>query len=251
MQNKKILILVLAYNAETTILEVLKRIPSSVYQESDILVADDASTDNTAEVAEKYKKENRINNMKIIHHSINKGYGGNQKWCYNHAIKEGYDIAVMLHGDIQYAPENIPDLIKPLKEGEADFIFGSRMTGHPLRGGMPIHKYLGNKFLTFVENIILGTKLSEFHSGFRAYSMHALNDIPFNLGADDFHFDSEIIIQLVIAKKRVKEITIETFYGQEICYVNVITYGLNILKILFQYVLTKRGLKKYNKFITK
>ncbi len=251
MKNKKILILVLAYNAETTILEVLKRIPNSIWEEADILVADDASYDKTADVAEKYKNENKVNNIKIIHHNINKGYGGNQKWCYNYAIKEGYDIAVMVHGDIQYAPENIPELIKPLQEDSADFVFGSRMTGHPIKGGMPIYKYIGNKFLTLVENIILGTNFSEFHSGFRAYSMQALKDIPFNLDADDFHFDSEIIMQLVIAKKKIKEITITTFYGKEICYVNVVTYGLNILKILFQYILTKSGVKKYNKFIIK
>ncbi|MDP1728724.1 MAG: glycosyltransferase family 2 protein [archaeon] len=251
MQNKKILILVLAYNAETTILEVLRRIPALVWAESDILVADDASKDRTAQIAEKYKKENNIKNMMIVHHKINKGYGGNQKWCYNYAIKNGYDIAVMVHGDIQYAPEYIGDLIKPLKEDKADFVFGSRMTGHPIKGGMPIYKYIGNKFLTSVENIILGTNFSEFHSGFRAYSMNALKDIPFNLDADDFHFDSEIIMQLVIAKKRIKEITIPTFYGKEICYVNVITYGLNILKIMLQYLLTKYKIKKYDKFTIK
>ena len=251
MTNKKILILVLAYNAETTILEVLNRIPKIIWLEADILIADDASKDKTVEIAKKYKDENNIENIIIVHHEINKGYGGNQKWCYNYAIKNGYDIVVMVHGDVQYAPENIPALIKPLQDDEADFVFGSRMTGHPIKGGMPIHKYLGNKFLTFVENIILGTHLSEFHSGFRAYSIKALKDIPFNLDSDDFHFDSEIIIQLVISKKRIQEISITTFYGNEICYVNVVTYGLNILKILFQYILTKLGIKKYNKFIIK
>jgi glycosyltransferase involved in cell wall biosynthesis len=249
MQNKKILILVLAYNAETTIVQVLKRIPKSIWEESDILIADDASRDKTAEIAEKYINENNIKNIKIVHHDKNKGYGGNQKWGYNFAIKEGYDIVVMVHGDVQYAPEYIPDLIEQLKEDSADFVFGSRMKGHPIKGGMPIYKYIGNKFLTFVENVILETKLSEFHSGFRAYSTKALNDIPFNLCVDDFHFDSEIIIQLVIAHKRIKEITIPTFYGKEICYVNVYKYGLNILKILLQYILTKYNLKIYKKFI--
>lgn len=247
----RILILILSYNAETTIREVLKRIPKSIWKESDVLVADDASNDETVEIVEKYKKDNDIDNLIIIHHIENKGYGGNQKWGYNYAIKNGYDITVMVHGDIQYPPEYIQDLIKPIKENNVDFVFGSRMTGHPLRGGMPIHKYLGNKFLTFLENIILGTELSEFHSGFRAYSMKALNDIPFNLCVDDFHFDSEIIIQLVIAKKRIQEITIPTHYGQEICYVNVITYGLNILKIMLEYILTKLNIKKYNKFVIK
>lgn len=251
MQNKKILILVLAYNAEATIIEVLKRIPISVWSEADILVVDDASFDNTKEIAEKYKNDNNIENLIVVHHKINKGYGGNQKWGYNYAIEKGYEIVVMVHGDIQYAPEYIPDLINPLRGDGLDFVFGSRMTGNPIKGGMPIHKYLGNKFLTFIENIILGTNLSEFHSGFRAYKMEALKDIPFNLDADDFHFDSEIIIQLVIAKKKIKEITIPTFYGKEICYVNVVTYGLNILKIMLQYILTKFNLIKYNKFMIK
>ena len=251
MQNKKILILVLAYNAETTILEVLKRIPASIWKEADVLIANDASKDKTKEIAQKHKDEKNIKNLKIVHHEKNKGYGGNQKWCYNYGIKEGYDIAVMVHGDVQYAPEYIGEIIQPLKEDEADFVFGSRMTGNPIKGGMPIYKYLGNKFLTSVENIILGTNLSEFHSGFRAYNLKALEDIPFNLNANDFHFDSEIIMQLVIAKKKIKEVTIPTFYGKEICYVNVVTYGLNILKILFQYVSTKSGIKKYNKFIIK
>lgn len=251
MQHKKILILVLAYNAETTILQVLNRIPQSIWAEADILIADDASVDKTAQIAQIYKAENNKANMKVVHHEINKGYGGNQKWCYNYAINNGYDIAVMVHGDVQYAPEYIGELLQPLKEDKADFVFGSRMTGHPLKGGMPLYKYLGNKALTFVENLVLGTRLSEFHSGFRAYSMKALQDIPFNLDVDDFHFDSEIIVQLVIAKKRIVEVTIPTFYGKEICYVNVIPYGLNILKILVQYISTKLNIKKYDKFIIK
>jgi glycosyltransferase involved in cell wall biosynthesis len=248
---KKILIIVLAYNAETTILKVLEKIPKSVWAEADVILADDSSKDRTVELVEKFKIDNKINNIKIFHHEINKGYGGNQKWCYNYAIKEGYEIAVMVHGDIQYPPEYIGALIEPLKVGDFDFVFGSRMTGNPIKGGMPIHKYIGNKCLTFIENIILGTHLSEFHSGFRAYKIKALKDIPFNLDADDFHFDSEIIMQLVIAKKKIKEITIPTFYGEEVCYVNVITYGLNILKIMLEYILTKLNIKKYNKFVIK
>ena len=251
MQNKKILILVLAYNAELTIVEVLSRIPKSIYDKSDILIADDASKDETAKIAEEYVKENTIKNVKVVHHAVNKGYGGNQKWGYNYAIEKGYDVVVMLHGDVQYAPEYISVIIEPLEKDEADFVFGSRMTGAPIKGGMPVYKYLGNRFLTIIENIVLGTHLSEFHSGFRAYNVHALDDIPFNLDVNVFHFDSEIIIQLVVAKKKIKEVTIPTFYGKEICYVNVIPYGLNILKILLQYLSTKFGIKKYDKFIKK
>lgn len=245
------LILILAYNAETTIIEVLNRIPQDIWAISDIIVADDASGDKTAEIANNYKKNKNIQNMKVVHHDVNKGYGGNQKWGYNYAILNGYDFVVMVHGDVQYAPEYIINILSPLMRNEADFVFGSRMTGDPLLGGMPIYKYLGNKFLTFVENLVLGTKLSEFHSGFRAYSMKALKDVPFHLASDDFHFDSDIIIQLVIAKKRIKEVTIPTFYGKEICYVNVVSYGFNILNILLQYVLTKSNIKKHEKFTKK
>jgi|SRR3989344_2847491 len=248
MQNKKILILVLAYNAESTIVQVLERIPEQILRQADILVADDASVDQTAELAEKYKIQNSINNMKVVHHDINKGYGGNQKWCYNYSIANGYDIAVMVHGDLQYAPEYIGAITQPIQDDVTDFVFGSRMAGHPIQGGMPIYKYIGNRFLTLVENIVLGTYFSEFHSGFRAYSTKVLREIPFDLASDDFHFDSDIIIQMVIAKKRIKEVTIPTFYGKEICNVNVVSYGLNILKILIQYMLTKYNIKIYNKF---
>lgn len=251
MKNKKILTLVLAYNAETTILEVLSRIPKEIWDSTDVLVADDSSMDRTAEIANQYKIDNSLENLIVVHHTVNKGYGGNQKWCYQYAIDHGYDIACMIHGDVQYAPEYIINVISPLITEDADFVFGSRMTGDPLGGGMPMYKYLGNKFLTTVENFVLRTNLSEFHSGFRAYSMHALKDIPFHLASDDFHFDSDIIVQLVVAQKKIKEVTIPTFYGKEICYVNVVSYGFNILNILKQYILTKTGIKKYDKFIKK
>ncbi|MEI6022845.1 MAG: glycosyltransferase family 2 protein [bacterium] len=247
-QNKKVLVLILAYNAESTIIEVLNRIPSEILKTSDVLVADDASQDNTALYAEQYAQVNKLQNITVVHHEKNKGYGGNQKWSYNYAIEHGYDVVVMVHGDVQYAPEYIGTVIAPIVQGDADFVFGSRMTGAPLKGGMPLYKYVGNKFLTFVENVVLGTHLSEFHSGFRAYNVHALQTIPFNLSSDDFHFDSDIIIQLVVAKKKISEVTIPTFYGKEICYVNVVPYGLNILKILGQYILTKTGIKKFAKF---
>jgi glycosyltransferase involved in cell wall biosynthesis len=248
MKNKKTLILVLAYNASSTIEELLDRIPPLVYSKSDILVADDASRDDTHLVAEKYKKDKAINRMKVVKHKKNKGYGGNQKWGYDYAIENGYDIVVMLHGDVQYAPEYIPSITIPLERGDADFVFGSRITGDPLGGGMPMYKYLGNKFLTGVENIVLGTSLSEFHSGFRAYSVGALRDLPLHLCSDDFHFDSEIIVQFVVNKKKIYEVTIPTRYAKEICYVNVVSYGLNVLRILLQYLSTRYKLKEYDKF---
>lgn len=202
MDKKKLMILVVAYNAESTIKHLLERMPSEVWKRaSEVVIADDSSKDFTSVIANEYKLRNKKKNLTIIKHQKNKGYGGNQKWGYNYAMKKGYDIVVMIHGDAQYPPEYIMKLIKPIEENNADFVFGSRMAGHPIKGGMPIYKYLGNIFLTTTENIILGTRLTEFHSGFRAYSIPALRKIPLNLDSDGFHFDSEIIIQLVYSKR--------------------------------------------------
>lgn len=249
MHKKKILILIVAYNAKMTIRPLLDRIPKETLTSAkEILVADDASRDNTSEIALEYKKKYNIKKLKIIKHQKNKGYGGNQKWGYNYAIKNNFDIVIMLHGDAQYPPEYIPKLIKNLIDNKADFVFGSRIAGHPLRGGMPLYKFIGNKFLTTLENLILGTHLSEFHSGFRLYSVKALKDIPFNKNSDDFHFDSEIIIQLVIANKKITEKPIPTCYGDEKCNVKSVNYGLNILRVLTQYLLNKYKIRRYEKF---
>jgi len=247
--KKKILYFILAYNAEKSISKLLDRFDKVTLDHADeILLADDCSKDKTAKVAEWYKKAKNLKKLKIIYHEKNKGYGGNQKWGYNYAIKNNFDVVVMVHGDAQYPPEYILKLIKPIEEGKADFMFGSRIAGHPLKGGMPIYKFIGNKFLTSVENLVLGTKLSEFHSGFRAYNVHALKQIPFNRDSDDFHFDSEIIVQLAMAKKKIGEIVIPTCYGDEKCNVNSVQYGLNVLKVMSQYILHKLKLRKYSKF---
>jgi glycosyltransferase involved in cell wall biosynthesis len=247
--DKKILIFILTYNHENTVISVLDRIPKEIWDKAtEILVADDESKDNTKELVLDYKKKNNLSNLTVIKHEENKGYGGNQKFCYNYGIEKGYDIAVMVHGDGQYAPEEIPNLLEPLEHNLADFVFGSRMTGHPIKGGMPIYKFFGNKVLTTIENLFLRTNLSEFHSGFRLYSLDALKQIPFNKLSDDYYFDSEIILQLVLAKKRIAEKTIPTHYGNEICYVNSVPYGLSILKMLGEFTLHKNRIKRYNKF---
>ncbi len=247
--KKKILVLVVAYNARLTIEKLLNRFPKKVLNEvTEILIADDASQDDTYKIALDYKNKNKIQKLKVVRHKQNKGYGGNQKWGYNYAIKNKFDIVVMVHGDCQYPPEYIPILIQPLKQDRAAFVFGSRIAGQPLKGGMPIYKFIGNKFLTFCENLVFRTNLSEFHSGFRAYSVSALNEIPFNKNSDVFHFDSEIIAQLVLAKKKIKEITIPTCYGDEKCNVNSIGYGFDVLKVILQYLLQKYNLKSYDKF---
>ncbi|MEK6881985.1 MAG: glycosyltransferase family 2 protein, partial [Nanoarchaeota archaeon] len=199
-------------------------------------------------LAQEYKAKYNLKKLKIIKHEQNKGYGGNQKWGYNYAIKNNFDVVVMVHGDAQYPPEQILELVDPILQDKADFVFGSRIAGDPLGGGMPLYKFIANKFLTAAENLILRTHLSEFHSGFRAYNVHALEEIPFNKNSDGYHFDSEIIIQLVIAKKRISEIIIPTFYGDEKCHVPGIRYGLSILKILGQYSLHKTNIRLYEKY---
>ena len=252
MENKtkcKVMILIVAYNAEKTLARLLDRMSKETFDYVDeILLADDASQDKTFLVAQDYKNRKGFEKLTIVKHSKNKGYGGNQKWGYNYAMKKGYGAVVMIHGDAQYPPEQIIPLVEPIVKGDKDFMFGSRMAGHPLKGGMPIYKFLGNIFLTSIENIILRTRLSEFHSGFRAYSLDALREIPLERTSDGFHFDSEIIIQLVIARKRIGEITIPTFYGDEKCNVKVINYGLNILKELTKYILTNHHIHSYPKY---
>ena len=247
--NKKVMVLVVAYNAERTINRLLERIPKEIWEKSkEIVVADDSSQDKTAKVASEYKLKNRKKNLTVIRHKINKGYGGNQKWGYDYAINKGYDIVVMLHGDAQYSPEEIPKLLRSLEENKADMVFGSRIAGNPLKGGMPLYKFIGNKFLTTVQNIILGQRFTEYHSGFRLYSTKSLQKIPLNLCSNDFHFDTEIMVQLLIAKQHIKELPIKTFYGKEKCYVNVIPYGLNVLKTMIEYLLTKTNIHPVNKF---
>jgi len=249
INGKKFLIFIVAYNANKTIRPLLDRIPKQTLEVADeILIADDCSQDDTYELVLDYIKKYNMKKMKVVKHEKNKGYGGNQKWGYNYAIKNNFNIVVMVHGDAQYPPEYILDLISPIAKGKAGFMFGSRIAGNPLKGGMPLYKFFGNKFLTSVENLILGTKLSEFHSGFRAYSVDDLREIPFNKNSDDFHFDSEIIIQFVLAKKTIGEIVIPTKYGDEKCHVNSVKYGFNVLRVLGEYKLHKFKLKNYEKY---
>lgn len=248
-QKLRICIFIPAYNAATTLTVVLDRIPQQLRDSVDeIFVCDDASQDNTHLIGIGYRAVTGQHNLHIHRHETNKGYGGNQKFAYRYAIDNGYDVVVMLHGDAQYAPEKIPFLLEPFYTGEADMVFGSRMADDPRGGGMPLYKYLGNRFLTFVENLVLRQRLSEYHSGFRVYSTAALKQIPFERCSDDFHFDSEILVQFVIRGLRIVERPIPTYYGDERCYVNVWAYGLNILKVMGEYLMHKSGWRQIPKF---
>lgn len=252
MVKRTIAIFIPTYNAAKTLPIVLDRIPNQIKKQvQEIFVADDESKDNTYLVGVGYKEKTGLSNLRIFRHQKNKGYGGNQKWAYQYCIDKGYDVVVMLHGDAQYAPEKIPDLLKPFARDDADtigMVFGSRMKGDPLKGGMPVYKFIGNKFLTFVENLVLGLDLSEYHSGYRAYNCKNLKKIPFNLCSDDFHFDSEIIVQLRLAGFKILETPIPTYYGEEKCHVNVISYGLNVLRAMSEYMLHKTGIKRIKKY---
>lgn len=228
LANKRVLIFIVAYNAEKTISSVLSRIPEELRVPGvEVLIIDDSSKDDTFGAGLKHEDPASPFKITILRTPANQRYGGNQKLGYRYAIDNGFDVVALVHGDGQYAPEKLPALIEPLIKGEADAVFGSRMINKQdaLKGGMPMYKWIGNQVLTAIENRILGTKLSEFHSGYRLYSTKALARIPFERNANDFHFDTDIIIQLVFARMKIVEIPIPTFYGDEICHVNGIKYA--------------------------
>lgn len=227
----KIGILIVAYNAQDTLAKVLNRIsPEFATQIDSILVCDDASTDNTHNVGLQYQSNSRLP-LTIVHHEINLGYGGNQKTGYQWAIEKNLDLIVLLHGDGQYAPEYLPQMVEPIVSGRADIVFGSRMItqGGARQGGMPLYKFVGNKILTKLQNRLAKISLTEWHSGYRAYSVASLRKINFLKNSDYFDFDSQIILQMTGARQRIVEIEIPTFYGDEISRVNGIKYGLKIL----------------------
>jgi glycosyltransferase involved in cell wall biosynthesis len=228
----KILIFIVAYNAEKTIEAVLKRIPDEMRQyDTEVLIIDDASSDSTWECAERFKRSGQFPfKLNVLVNPANQGYGGNQKIGYLYAIENGFDLVALVHGDGQYAPEALPMLVKPIVDGQADAVFGSRMMSvlGALKGGMPLYKYVGNRILTAFQNVVLQSSLSEFHTGYRIYSTKALEKLPFQFNTNDFHFDTEIIIQFLLAKMRITELPIPTFYGDEICHVDGMKYALDV-----------------------
>jgi glycosyltransferase involved in cell wall biosynthesis/ubiquinone/menaquinone biosynthesis C-methylase UbiE len=247
----KIGIFVVTYNAVNTLAQTLKRIPSTILDiVEEIFVFDDASRDDTYLLAEGFKKVYGIDKMTVRLHSRNLGYGGNQKAGYLYAIERGLDYIILLHGDGQYAPEALPSLIRPILEKKAEVIFGSRMLiqGGARQGRMPLYKFIGNKILSAYQNIMLGSNLSEFHSGYRLYGVKLLRKIPFTLNSNDFHFDTEIIAQIHELGEQIREVPIPTYYGDEISYVSAIKYAWNVFRTMIDYKFHQWGLKEDSRF---
>jgi glycosyltransferase involved in cell wall biosynthesis len=251
LRRKKIAIFIVAFQAERFITSVLDRIPPELRDLfAEILVIDDSSSDQTFATARGAGEQLGFSNVTVLRTPFNRGYGGNQKLGYLHALKQGYDYVILLHGDGQYAPEYLPQIVNALGEREPGGLIASRMINRrdALRGGMPLYKWLGNQVLTAIENRALGSDLSEFHSGYRAYKVDALRSIPFQLNSDDFHFDTEVLIQLLSTGQTVEEIPVPTFYGDEISRVNGMAYAVNCLKAVAKSRLGQAGLYYEPKF---
>jgi glycosyltransferase involved in cell wall biosynthesis len=225
----KVVVVMPAYNAARTLVRTYREIPSEVVDH--VILVDDLSRDDTVAVAE-------LLAIQVVVHRQNLGYGGNQKTCYDTALAEGADVVVMLHPDYQYDATRMPDLIAPIVAGEADMMLGSRFLGDPLHGGMPRWKFVANRFLTTLENRVFGLRLSEYHSGYRAYSRRLLQSIDYHANSNDFVFDQELVSQVVLAGFRISEIAVPTRYFTEASSVNFrrsVVYGLGTLRTLLRH----------------
>lgn len=227
-----------AYNAAKTIQKTYDDIPAGVVHQ--VILVDDVSEDATVEMAQTL-------GIDVVVHVQNRGYGGNQKTCYLHALDSDADIVVMLHPDYQYDSRLIPELIQPIRGGRADLVLGSRFLSHStLAGGMPLYKYVSNRFLTTCENLVLRQRLSECHTGFRAYSRRLLETIPFVLNSEDFLFDTQVIVQAVAFGFRIAEIDVPTRYFKEASSVNFrrsVAYGIGTLGTLGEFLLDRLGIR--------
>ena len=241
--GKKVVVVLPAYNAEETLEATVADIPANVVDE--VILVDDASSDRTVDVARELK-------LKHFVHPQNKGYGGNQKTCYTKALEEGGDIVIMLHPDYQYDPKLLPEMIKPIRDGKVDMVLGSRILyGNAMEFGMPVYKYISNRFLTFFENLALGQNLSEFHTGYRAYSRKLLETIPFMLNSDNFVFDTEVIAQSIALGFKIGEIPVPAKYMKEASSISFwpsVNYGLSTMYTLLKYLLHKWSIKRYAQF---
>jgi len=239
----KVIVIMPAYNAARTLEKTYHDIPPGTVDK--VILVDDVSQDETVEIARRL-------GIKTVIHVQNRGYGGNQKTCYLEALKDGADVVVMLHPDYQYDSARLPDLIAPILEDKADMMLGSRfLSGDTLAGGMPIWKYVANRFLTITENLVLGLRLSEAHTGLRAYRREVLETIPFLLNSDNFVFDTQVIAQAKAFGFRIGEIGVPTRYFEEASSVNFrrsIVYGLGTLWTMLRYLLDKWGLWRCDSF---
>ncbi len=224
-------ILVVAYNAESTIRDTISRIPKNyVNSIHEVLISDDKSVDSTSSVAHELKNYTNLP-LKVITQPLNLGYGGNQKFGYFWAMENKWDVVVLLHADGQYAPEFIEELIQPIVNENCDVVFGSRMIDkkRALQGGMPIYKWIGNQVLTKVQNALTNQTFSEWHTGYRAYRVSRLRQIPLNKLDNGFRFDTQIILELIKTGAKFREIPIPTFYGDEVSHVNGLKYAREII----------------------
>ena len=229
-----------AYNAEKTLKQTYDEIPFNIVDE--VILVDDRSKDNTADAALKLGID------KVIVHDVNKGYGGNQKTCYTEALKSGADIVVMLHPDYQYTPKLIEAMCYPIAHGLFPVMLASRILGKgALKGGMPLYKYVANRFLTFFQNVFMNQKLAEYHTGYRAFSKEILEELPLGENSDDFVFDNEMLGQITYAGYTIGEVTCPTKYFEEASSINFsrsVKYGLGVLRVSLTYSLNKIGILK-------
>lgn len=239
--SKKIIVVMPAYNAEKTLESTYKELPFDIVD--DVIIVDDASQDNTAEVAA------GLGIRHIIRHETNKGYGGNQKTCYNKALELGADIVIMVHPDYQYTPKLIPAMVHLLASGLFHVALGSRILGKgALKGGMPLYKYIFNRLLTFSQNFIINQKLSEYHTGYRAFTKDVLLKINYGTNSNDFVFDNQMLAQIFYAGYEIAEITCPTLYFTDASSINLrrsFKYGLGVLATSFKYRFQKWGLASY------
>jgi glycosyltransferase involved in cell wall biosynthesis len=237
--GRKIVVVMPAYNAEKTLRQTFEELPHEYVDE--VILVDDASSDRTSELAGEL-------GIKTIVHRENRGYGANQKTCYRAALQRGADIVVMVHPDYQYSPRLVTAMASMIISGHYDVVLGSRILGgNALKGGMPLYKYVANRFLTFVENLVCGIKLSEYHTGYRAFSHTVLKTLPLEENSDDFVFDNEMIVQAAYFGFKIGEISCPTRYFKDASSINLtrsIQYGLGVLATALTYVFQKAGIMK-------
>jgi glycosyltransferase involved in cell wall biosynthesis len=241
-QGKKVIVVLPAYRAALTLKQTYDEIPMDLVDE--VVLVDDRSPDNTVDVAR------QLGIKHIVVHQKNRGYGGNQKSCYDKALELGGDIVVMLHPDYQYTPKLLVSMIALIGNGVYPVVFGSRILGGgALKGGMPMYKYVFNRMLTLSQNLLMGEKLSEYHTGYRAYSGEVLRNVEYNKLSDDFVFDNQIVAQVFWKRYEIAEITCPTKYFEEASSINFsrsMTYGLGVLGVSFRYFFARIGLVKWS-----